>query len=167
MTGKAIWKGELLDRLRELAANPAKYTCAQMAEIISRETQIAVGKNAIIGACNRNKIIIAGSDKGGRRANSQKRKRGPRTKQTRFWKPKPEADMEIQLTFANVVPRNVEFMALDPHDCRYPTSEGPFLFCGNPVQAESSYCAGHHALCWLKPTKFKGHTYRDKPRKAA
>ena len=165
MSSPMIWKGALLDRLRELAANPAKYTCAQMAEIISRETQKPVGRNSIIGACFRNGIIISGSNKGVKRPNSPKRKRGPRTKQTRFWKPKPEADVEI--VFSGVVSHEIEFMALERHGCRYPTGEGPFLFCGNPVQNESSYCPGHHAVCWLRPTKFKGQTFRDKPRKAA
>lgn len=38
---------------------------------------------------------------------------------------------------------------LEPHHCRYPHGkELPYLFCGNDVQDGSSYCSGHHAICW-------------------
>ena len=42
----------------------------------------------------------------------------------------------------------IVFAELASHHCRYSASpEAPFLFCGHARQAESAFCAFHHALC--------------------
>lgn len=46
---------------------------------------------------------------------------------------------------------------LEDNDCRFPFGEGPFLFCGDPVQGKSSYCAHHHAICYSPPHHRAGH----------
>lgn len=40
---------------------------------------------------------------------------------------------------------------LEDNDCRYPYGNGPYLFCGDPKQEQSSYCSHHHSVCWVKP----------------
>ena len=40
---------------------------------------------------------------------------------------------------------------LEHGECRWPFGDGPFLFCGDPAQDNSSYCSGHHAIAWVKP----------------
>jgi hypothetical protein len=40
-------------------------------------------------------------------------------------------------------------LELEDGDCRYPFGESaPYLFCGDPAQDKSSYCAGHHEICF-------------------
>lgn len=55
------------------------------------------------------------------------------------------------LRCAEVEPRNLIFAELEKGDCRYPYGDQTFLFCGHPIQEDSSYCPAHHALCWNKP----------------
>lgn len=48
-----------------------------------------------------------------------------------------------------------DYLFLDPRlegKCKYGYGrETPYLFCGNDVQTDSSYCPGHHAICWTEP----------------
>ena len=57
---------------------------------------------------------------------------------------------DIELAVADVVPRNVSLADLGKNECRYAYGDGPFTFCGNPVDG-GSYCAGHKALCYIEP----------------
>lgn len=156
-----VWTEERLAELRDLAGHPDKYSARKIAEMLH------VKRNAVIGACFRNGIKLR--NESNRPATPRPSKpKAKRQKSPKLWKPKPtEAPVEIELATADVVSRDVDLMSLGEHDCRYPTGDGPFLFCGNPVHGESNYCLGHHRLCWVKPTKFTPSTYRDKPRKAA
>lgn len=43
---------------------------------------------------------------------------------------------------------DLSLMDLAPGQCKYPHGEGPYVFCGHPVHAGSSYCEFHHRLCW-------------------
>jgi GcrA cell cycle regulator len=57
-----------------------------------------------------------------------------------------------KLRCAEIVPRNVSLLELEPNDCRYPTAEtDQHLFCGHAKMAGSSYCAPHHALSTEAP----------------
>lgn len=49
------------------------------------------------------------------------------------------------------VPLMIGLMDLTDTTCRYPIGDGPFVFCGHEKQAGSSYCPGHHALCYVPP----------------
>src|SRR5688572_26075348 len=49
-------------------------------------------------------------------------------------------------------PLNIPFLALRPPQCRYAVNDAPpYLFCGNPKQSLSPYCAYHHALTHTGP----------------
>lgn len=52
-----------------------------------------------------------------------------------------------------VVPRNISLIDLARDDCRYPYGEGPFVFCGRPQRAESSYCPAHSFLTVHTPQR--------------
>ena len=39
---------------------------------------------------------------------------------------------------------------LPANGCRFVHGDGPFLFCGQPQQPGSSYCAGCHPIVWVK-----------------
>jgi len=44
----------------------------------------------------------------------------------------------------------IAFLALAPWHCRYPVSDdAPFVFCGHARHGKSSFCAFHHALCYV------------------
>lgn len=51
------------------------------------------------------------------------------------------------LRCAEVEPRNISLIDLEPNDCRYPYGDGPMTFCGHPKIAGSSYCFHHFHLC--------------------
>jgi GcrA cell cycle regulator len=47
----------------------------------------------------------------------------------------------------------IGFFETTAKTCMYPEGDGAgMLFCGQPRQDGSSYCAAHHQLCWVKPT---------------
>lgn len=52
---------------------------------------------------------------------------------------------------AEVDPRMVSLIDLEKNECRYPYGENTILFCGHPIQPDSSYCPAHRALCYVKP----------------
>ena len=44
---------------------------------------------------------------------------------------------------------NVSFDDIDrATQCVFPFGDGPFVFCGHPKAEGSSYCEGHHLICW-------------------
>jgi len=49
----------------------------------------------------------------------------------------------------------LSLIELDEHQCRYPQGEGPFLFCGQPAQEDSSYCSYHHRICYFPVTPMR------------
>jgi GcrA cell cycle regulator len=46
---------------------------------------------------------------------------------------------------------HVSLLDLNPDSCRYPEGDGPFLFCGRPRMAGSSYCEHCHEITHYKP----------------
>lgn len=42
--------------------------------------------------------------------------------------------------------RRLSITDLGYGQCKYPDGDGPFFFCGNPQDADSSYCPYHHHL---------------------
>lgn len=156
---KPVWVGAQLDRLRELAGNGEALSASQMA------VEFGCSRNAIIGACKRNGIKLPRKSSSGVKRAFKGRKANPGWQRRYTFAASVEKPMEVKL--AAVVPLNVTLDELQPDECRYPYGEGPFLFCGNPQQPDSSYCAGHHRLCWIKPTKAPVKTWRDMKRKAA
>jgi hypothetical protein len=41
-----------------------------------------------------------------------------------------------------------DILTIRRNECRYCiTDDAPFLFCGEPQMAGSSYCEGHHMVC--------------------
>jgi len=58
-----------------------------------------------------------------------------------------------------IEPRHLAFNDIERWDCRYVYGDGPFTFCGHAVQEGSSYCPGHHDLCWERPKKLIDKTF--------
>lgn len=53
---------------------------------------------------------------------------------------------QAALRCAEIMPRDIGLLDLEPNDCRHPYGEGPFTFCGHPKQPGSSYCTPHFHL---------------------
>lgn len=51
--------------------------------------------------------------------------------------------------------KNIPFIELEPHHCRFSFGKGPYLFCGNDKQDNSSYCPGHHAICCVEAAPYR------------
>lgn len=136
-----VWTEERLADLRVLCADERKLSAAQIADMLH------VKRNAVIGACFRNKIKLPRKSSGG----TPRKLKGRANQGRKFNFTKPSVEKPVEIKLADVVPLNVSLDDLQPHECRYPYGDGPFLFCGNPVEGESSYCAAHHRLCWQKP----------------
>lgn len=58
----------------------------------------------------------------------------------------------------------IALLDLEREHCRYPKDKGQgraeFVFCGQPIQAGSSYCGHHHGICY-------GRSIPSAPRKFA
>ena len=53
---------------------------------------------------------------------------------------------------------NISLVDLKPRQCRYAvTEDGPHLFCGQPQQDGSPYCAAHHNLCYPPAQRPSGY----------
>lgn len=64
----------------------------------------------------------------------------------RFRTSQAVADEIAPIRCAEVIPRNVSLIDLEPDDCRYPYGDGPFVFCGHAKEAGSPYCYPHSRL---------------------
>lgn len=51
---------------------------------------------------------------------------------------------------------------LRSNTCRFPHGDGPYLFCGDPVQPGSSYCPHHHECCCNRPPMSRGEIEANK-----
>lgn len=49
-----------------------------------------------------------------------------------------------------VEPLNVKLIDLQHDQCRYAYGDGPFLFCGHPIEPGCAYCPPHRALTYNK-----------------
>lgn len=156
---KPVWVGARLTLLRELAGNGEGLSSSQIA------AEFGCSRNAVIGACLRNGIELPRKSSSGVKRAFKGRKANPGWQRRYTFSESVEKPMEVKL--AAVVPLSVTLDELQPDECRYPYGDGPFLFCGNPQQPDSSYCAGHHRLCWQKPQAPKPQIYRDMRRTAA
>lgn len=72
-----------------------------------------------------------------------------RSKPTITIKPIPRVEA-IRIRCTEIVPRNLTLLELESGDCRYPSGDDQFVFCGHQQQADSSYCPAHEALCHAK-----------------
>ena len=151
---QTIWAPEHSDALRDCIARGLSF--AESAEAINAKFNTAYTRSAAIGRAKR---LGLGSE--GWSAPI----RGPkphlsRLGEPRSIKPRP-ADFQwpipvferaepLELRCADVDPRHLALVELEPCDCRYPyggeTEGEPITFCGHPRQPGSSYCPPHFLL---------------------
>jgi GcrA cell cycle regulator len=137
-----IWDNALTERLASLWAESDErgplYSASQIAKILG-----CVSRNAVIGKVRR--LGLPNRMRGGeeRQRNSSARK--PR--QVRHVRLVDFEDARPPIDFIGVT-----FLEATDKTCMYAEGDGPhMLFCGQARRDESSYCPGHHAICWVKP----------------
>jgi GcrA cell cycle regulator len=138
------WTDEQSDALRGFVGEGFSYS--QSADKINARFGTDYSRNAAIGRANR--IGLACPIRSGGSGPTEKRRR-----QEKFTRPKqfntrpamlsPET---LKLRCLEMVPRNLSLLDLEKNDCRYAYGAGPFVFCGHPKIAGSSYCGTHFQL---------------------
>jgi GcrA cell cycle regulator len=146
------WSDEQIVLLREICL---QGSCSETARAINAKTGSRFSRNAIIGKIHRMRLQ-AMPRKGGRRTGPQApRKRKVRRMQIElFAEPIVEAPQPTEFL-------GVTFLELKSGQCHYPRGDSDFLFCGQPVKAESSYCTACHAMTHLKPAPRTGKGWRN------
>ena len=130
------WSDEMLiARLRELHAEGIRY--ADIADILSAEFHVKLGKNAIVGKVHRLRL--------------EKRERGPR--------PKPEPAIEPEVITVKVnrhwtielpqaVGNRISIWELEQGRCHFPHGQRPpYDYCGKDAPS-GPYCAHHQRVMY-------------------
>lgn len=139
------WTADRLALLKSLCEFPC--SASWLADKINQETGSTFTRNAIIGKIGRSGIVKL--DANPEDPNRPKKTRKPRNRI------RPERNV-VDL-FEEMLPPpdflGITFSETTNKTCMYPEGQGSeMLFCGQPRKDESSYCPGHHAICWTKPT---------------
>lgn len=142
---KSVWCDVLTDQLRELWTatddGRPKYSCRQIADMLD------VTRNAVISKVHR--IGLPGRETP---VKTERPRRVPSLRRRNRAK-KPRLDLFIGPA---PIPEfiGIPFVETTDKTCMYPAGDGAsMLFCGSPRIEDSSYCAGHHRVCWVKPDR--------------
>ena len=156
--GASIWGDHtsLVDELRLM------WTAGKSAGVISKELtemiHFRISRNMVIGKASRLGLPSNAKPRQNLTPNRQRRE-GPRVRNYSYHKRvgtlvSMQESPGIEVTEP---PKTADFLGLSlmdmgPHQCRFPSGDGPqYLFCGQVTQEDSSYCIFHHSLCWNKP----------------
>ena len=163
------WPKERDEKLKLLYAVTPHFSASE----IAAELGDGLSRNAIIGRIHRLGLPLRGQ---GKKRPQPKRPKPTRTHKLRVVRANSNSTQlrvyeasEIELAplrCAEIEPRNLSLVDLDPCDCRYPvTDTTPFLFCGHPKTDASSYCRAHSALIRTKPRSLSDATSLSLARK--
>ena len=135
---QGIWETTpgLAQRLSVLHADPAQFSCSQIAAKLSSEFDVVLSKNAVIGKSRRMALAF----------------RAPRPVEARVYKYKYRPRLKL-VSKPRVENGTVTFDAMRWDDCHYPLGDYPHLYCGEEVSAGSSYCPTHYKLTHQAPRK--------------
>lgn len=136
------WTEERTEELRGLWNSG--FSCVDIA------AKLEVTKNSVVGKANR-----LGLEK--RRDGTLSAKRPVRKREKRQLRPRFKRHSDLFSLFETATPLpdfiGIQFVETDQTTCMYPEGDGKMmLFCGQPRRDESSYCAGHRAICHQRAT---------------
>jgi hypothetical protein len=124
------------------------YPYSAIASMLSREFNITLGRNAIIGKIARLGLVHRnGASKGG----GSKPGRVPPRPRLRP-SASPDAAESKRAASGGAQRSRVErpgtltLLELRDGDCKWPDGDGPYLFCGRACVAERSYCEEHFRM---------------------
>jgi hypothetical protein len=139
--GVSTWSPEVAQRFRELLQD-RKRSYGQCADILSREFNLSLTRNACIGWAGRNGIPprpIRSIKRGGQRS---KARSGPKL-------PMPVlAPVRPAVAIPHPPGYRPSLLELGTRECKWPYGEGPFVFCAAPRSEGSSYCAEHARIAY-------------------
>jgi GcrA cell cycle regulator len=149
----ADWTQEQSKALCEYLAKGMPYSA--IADAINATFKTAFSRNATISRARR--MGLATSDRPRRPKPPPKaappgpdRARKRDAAEMPWFPPAFKSVAMPKLRCADVVPRHLSLMDLEPRDCRYPCggdAEGEVItFCGHPRRPGASYCAAHFDL---------------------
>jgi hypothetical protein len=134
----------LTARLKELHEAPQMYSNSAIAWMLSREFNIALGRNAVIGKIARLGLAQRyGASKGG---GSKPGRVPPRPKPAPF-----VARSVVAAPIRRIRSGTMSLLELRDGDCKWPDGDGPYLFCGRACVPERSYCAEHLRMAHNEP----------------
>jgi GcrA cell cycle regulator len=137
-----VWTAAMIKRLQELHADAAKWTCKQIAEMISKEFDVQLTRNSIIGKSRRLSLPA----------------RDPQMHRTKSTKPRKQARVDAPIP-APVPRRSVgtglTLIQLRDGDCKWALGEvqdyPPFMFCGAESVDGRPYCQQHCSVAYHEP----------------
>jgi hypothetical protein len=143
------WTDGLRDKVKSLWHN---HTAAQISALLWEQDRVNFSRNAVVGFIHRSGLTVEHKSEvspmtrnaGHRVPRVDRRIRIVSSKPPR--PPKLSAEI-IALRCVEISPLNISLVDLEPHHCRYPLGDGPFLFCGLNKTDGSSYCETHFQLC--------------------
>jgi GcrA cell cycle regulator len=148
------WPREHSDALREYLDRRMSFL--EITRAINARFNAAYSRSAVIGRAKRIGALGADRPDDGSRAPLAVRQPSVSKLHERraaaFLRPMPEFKpvKPVKLRCAEIVPRHVSLLDLEPGDCRYPyggDEEGEAItFCAHPRRPESSYCTAHFNL---------------------
>jgi len=142
------WTPELTERL--VALTKAGDSGSAIA------AKLGVTRSAVIGKVHRLGMQLGNCRNGNGQIRTGRPQKPVLTSFNKYRNRKAKSKPEFQK--APIPPPNVEdiprkaFAELSENDCRFPVNDpkdSDFGFCGNSKIPGSSYCAAHHARCWL------------------
>lgn len=143
------WNPEREALLVSLVGGP--FSCKWLAAEINKRTGSVFTRNSIISKIHRMGLVKNDPLVIERQERPKKPRDGRKLRKT------SDRTTVVDL-FADTLPPpdflGVPWLeAVNSKTCMYPEGAGQhMLFCGQPRKDESSYCPGHHAICWVKPT---------------
>jgi hypothetical protein len=141
----------LTARLKELHAAPQMYSNTEIARMLSREFEVAVTRNAVIGKIARLGLAHRyGASKGG---GSKPGRVPPRPKPVKSIPARPVVPRIPGSPLRCPVerPGTLSLLELRDGDCKWPDGDGPYLFCGRACVPERPYCAEHLRMAHNEP----------------
>lgn len=126
----------IVDRLVAMHADE-QLSYTTVAKTLSREFNVRITRNAIIGKSRRLKLPYRDKPP---KVIPKPRKRSPRVR--------VKVPVVTAAPVAPVISRRggIPLLELETFDCRFPIGDFPYLFCGRPQAPESSYCAEHYEI---------------------
>lgn len=154
MTFQPLWPAEHVTELRRLI-EVENMSSTEAAAALSGQFKADYSRNSVIGKCKRECIKLVGGNGGGRTGP----KGDPSTRKVRPKAATPQRPVNAILTAPKLGASpyepaidpmalgTVALLDLSPNGCRWPSGDGPFLFCDAPRQWDDSpYCVAHHDI---------------------
>lgn len=145
------WTDELRAKVKGLWST---HSASEISEILWDQEGVSFTRNAVVGLLHRANLTSKdkSEDHPKARNNGHNRPRirivtvNSNSNQKRIIPDYVTPELAA-LRCAEIEPRRLSLLDLEPDDCRYPVTDlPPHLFCAHPKMAGSSYCPDHFQL---------------------